>query len=370
MNTPNQVNTPVVSTNLPPDQLSPKEVIARAKNFQHVIKRNWLVLLGMIAISGVIGYIIDATSKKKTLYSAKIVFNLGGGNGGNQMADLGALASAFGLGQAAPEANIFTGDNFMLYTKSRPVLEKTLMKTVVINDTSFLLVNYYMMHSGIRNTEWEESDDLHDFTFKEAKQREKFSKLEIAAMADIESRLADEISIKGVDRKSSFMSLIAEMENPELAKAFVENHIVTVEDDYKSKQTRKTRDMLTLLEHRVDSLYRKLSGTEDKLASYLNQNQQVVVAEGQLKESRLNRSSTFLTQQYYGAVTSLDNLRLSLIREQPLFTIIEPVMLPLFRTVPAKIAMQAGLAIGLVLGIVVVFIRETLRNMARNKEVS
>ncbi len=365
MNTPNQINTPVGAANLPPDQLSPKEVVARAKKFQYVVKRNWMLLLGFIIISGLIGYLIDASSKKKTVYAAKIVFNLGGGGGGGgQMADLGALASAFGLGQSTPEASIFTGDNFMIYTRSRPVVEKTLMKTVVINDTSYLLINYYMKYSGIRDKEWEESEELRDFTFTEAKERKNYNKLEIAAMADIHARLGDELSIKQVDRKSSFMSLVAEMESVELAKAFVENHIVTIEEDYKKKQTKKTTDMLTVLANRVDSLYRKLSGTEDKLASYLNQNQQVVVAEGQLRESRLNRSSTFLTQQYYAAVTSLDNLKLSLIREQPLFTIIEPVILPLYATIPANIAMQAGLAIGLVLGIVVVFIRETLRSMA------
>ncbi len=368
MNTPSQTPAPLQGTALPPNQLSPIEVMERAKKFQYILRRNWYILLGTVLVGGLIGFYNDATSKKKTIYSGKIIFNLGGGGGGGgQMAELGALASAFGLGQAAPEANIFTGDNFMLYTKSRPVLEKTLMKTVVVRDTAHLLVNYYIKHSGILDNEWEESDDLRDFTFAAAKPREKYTKKEIAAMADIHARLADELTIKQVDRKSTFMAMIAGMENVELAKAFVENHIVTIEDDYKQKQTKKTRDMLSLLERRVDSLYRKMSGTENRLATYMNQNQQVVVAEGQLRQERLSRNSTFLTQQYYGAVASLDNMRLSLIREQPLFTIIEPVILPLFRNVPVKAAMQIGLAIGLVLGIVAIFIRETLRNLKRSR---
>lgn len=368
MNTPNQKTPPAVAGGdaLAPDQLSPKEVMARAKNFQFVVKRNWLLLLGVIILGGVIGFFIDATNKKKTVYAAKITFNLGsGGGGGGQMAELGALASAFGLGQSAPQAGIFSGDNFMLYVKSRPVLEKTLMKTVVIKDTSYLLVNYYIKHSGIRDVEWEENDSLRNFTFKEAKERPNYTKNEIDAMADIHARLADELTIKQVDRKSTFMALGAGMENVELAKAFVENHIVTIEKDYKEKQTKKTTDMMRVLEARVNELNRKLSGTEDKLATYLNQNQQVIAAEGQLQENRLSRSSSFLSQQYYGAVTTYENMKLTLIREEPLFTIIEPVILPLFKTVPQKIATQAGLAIGLVLGIVIVFIRETLRNMSK-----
>ncbi|MBO0952425.1 hypothetical protein [Fibrella forsythiae] len=364
MNTPNQINSQVGSANLPPDQLSPNEVIARAKKFQYIAKRNWKIAVALIIISGAIGYWIDKSSTKKTVYVGKIVFNLGGGSGSSQMADLGALASAFGLGQAAPEANLFTGENFMLYTKSVPVIEKTLMKTVVINKKPTLLVNYYIEHSGILDKEWEKNEPLRRFRFKQAKKREDYNELEIAAMAGIHGRLVDELYIKPLERKSSFMALNAAMENVALAKTFVETHIVTIEDDYRLKQTKKTQEMQKFLEHRVDSLFRRLSGTEDQLASYINQNQQVVVAEGQLRQARLNRTSGFLNQQYYTAVTSLDNLKLSLIREQPLFTIIEPVILPLYSTTPPKIAMQAGFAIGLVLSIVIIFIRETLRKSA------
>ena len=372
MTTTNQPGTSVTPGVLSPgvsspDQVSPKEVVARAKKFQTIVKRNWPILVAVIITGGVIGYFIDASSKKKTTYSARIVFNIGGGSGGGggQMAELGALASAFGLGQSAPEASIFTGENFMLYSKSRPVLETTLMDTVMINDTARLLVNHYLEKSGIRDNEWEEDDTLRTFLFSGPKKREDFNQREIEVMSTIHARLGDELQIKQLERKATFMGLIAEMENVQLAKAFVEKHIVTIENDYKSKQTKKTREMLDLLAGRVNELGGKLAGTENKLAQYQNQNQQVVVAEGQLQENRLTRNTRFLTEQYYGAINSYENMKLSLIREQPLFTLIEPVILPLFRTVPPKIAMQAGLAIGLVLGIVIVFIRETLRNMGK-----
>lgn len=364
MNAPQSKSTPIVTAPLSPDQVSPKEVIARAAKLKDVARRNWLLLLGIVAIGGIIGYIVDLTSKKKPTYLAHIVFNLGGGSSGGQMGDLGALASAFGIGQSTPDASIFTGENFLLYARSKPVVEKTLMKTVRIKGVDTLLVNYFIAHSGIRDKEWEDLDDLKSFSFKSAKDRKDFTPTEQAAMYDIYSRIDGEVTIRPVDRKSSFMELVAQMEDPDLAKAYVENHLETLEDDYKKKQTKKTREMLSLLERRVDSLSRRLTGTEDRLAAYVNQNQQVVVAEGQLQQNRLTRNSTFLTQQYYAAVTSLDNMRLSLIREQPLFTEIEPVILPLFKKVPIKAGLQAGLAIGLVLGLVVIFLRESFRSPA------
>lgn len=364
MNTPQPKSTPIVTAPLSPDQISPTEVIARAAKLKDVARRNWPLLLGIIALGGIIGFIVDLTSKKKPTYLARIVFNLGGGSSGGQMGELGALASAFGLGQATPDASIFSGENFLLYARSKPVVEKTLMKTVNIKGVDTLLVNYFIVHSGIRDKEWEDNEDLRTFSFKGAKDRKNFTPLEQAAMYDIYNRIDGEVTIRPVDRKSSFMELVAQTEDPELAKAYVENHLETIEEDYKKKQTKKTREMLSLLERRVDSLSRRLTGTEDRLATYMNQNQQVVVAEGQLQQNRLTRNSAFLQQQYFAAVTSLDNMRLSLIREQPLFTEIEPVMLPLFRKVPVKAGLQAGLAIGLVLGLVIVFLRESFRTPA------
>ena len=352
---------------LPPDQISPKAVVARTAKIRRVIRRNWYILVGAITLGLGIGYLIDASSKAKTTYAAKIVFNLGGGGGGGmgQMGDLGALASAFGVGQMAPDANIFSGENFIQYAKSRPVVEKTLMKTVKINGQDTLLVNYYIAHSGIKEKEWEKSKEFENFVLPRAKTRDEYTKDDNTAMAIIYERMLGELSIKGVDRRSSFMALGATTEHELLSKALVENHIVTIEDDYRKKQTKKTREMLDMLGRRVDSLHRVMTGTENRLANYMNQNQQVIVAQNQINESRLTRSSSFLTQQYYGALTNLDNMKLSLIREQPLFTVIEDVYLPLYKEVPGKVGTQAGIAIGLVLGVVIVFLRETLGKMGK-----
>ncbi|MBO0936920.1 hypothetical protein J2I47_10225 [Fibrella sp. HMF5335] len=363
-----QTGNNAMGKTLPPDQISPKAVVARAAKIRQVIRRNWYILIAAIALGLVIGYIIDATSTKKTTYSAKIVFNLGGGGGGGglgSMGDIGALASAFGVGQAAPDANIFSGENFIQYAKSRPVVEKTLMKTVKINGQDTLLVNYYIAHSGIREKEWEKSKEFENYHFPRAKTRDEYTKDDNTAMAIIYERLLGELSIKGVDRKSSFMALGATTEHELLSKALVENHIETIEADYRKKQTKKTREMLTMLSDRVDSLGRVMTGTENKLARYMNENQQVIVAQNQINEGRLQRNSSFLTSQYYGALTQLDNMKLSLIREQPLFTIIEDVYLPLYKEVPGKIGTQAGVAIGLVLGVVAIFLRETLSKVGK-----
>lgn len=349
---------------LPPDQISPKSVVLRIVQLKYVARRNWKLLLILTAIGGIIGFVYDLMHQKKPVYTATITFNLGGGgNGGSGFGDLGALAGAFGLNAGAPDANIFVGDNFLIYAKSRPVVEKTLMKTVKIRGRDTLLVDYYIRHSGIRDEEWEESDTLRAFSFGKAKKTTEYTQLERIAMSQIYTRIKSEMDVTQPERKSSFMELRCGMQDEMLAANFLETQLKTIEEDYRQKQTKKTREMYDLLTSRADSLARVLTGTENRLAQYMDQNQQMVVAQGQITQSKLTRNSTFLSTIYYQALQSADNMRLTLIREAPLFTIIEPVALPLYKEIITPVGKQAGIALGLLLALIIIFLRETYRSI-------
>ena len=352
---------------VPADQISPKAVVLRILALRTVFQRNWKLILTLTLVGGVIGFIIDRTKARKPTYNAAITFNLGGGSSSNFGGELGALAGAFGLGNSAPDASIFSGENFLIYAKSRPVVVKTLMKTVPINGHDTLLIDYYIRHSGIRDKEWEENDTLRAIQFGMAKLPEQYNKREVNAVAQVFARISNEMSVSQPERKSSFMRLSASLEDEMLSKAFVETHLKTIEEDYRQKQTKKSSEMLSLLNNRADSLGRLLSGTESRLAQYRDQNQQMVVAAGVMAESRLTRSTSYLQTQYFSALANAENMRLSLIREAPLFTIIEPVALPLYKDVASSVALQIGLILGLLLSLLVVFLRETYRSIMREE---
>ncbi|GAB3888461.1 hypothetical protein GCM10028825_21240 [Spirosoma agri] len=352
---------------LPPDQISPKAVVLRLSKIKDIARRNWKLLLILTAIGGVIGFIYDITHKKQPVYNATMTFNLGGGGSSNSFGELSSLAGAFGLSQGAPDASIFVGDNFLIYAKSRPVVEKTLMKTVKINGVDTLLVDYYIRHSGILDEDWEASDTLQSFRFGKSKKPEEYSKLERIAMSQIYTRIKGEMSVTQPERKSSFMELRSAMQDEMLAASFLENHLETIEQDYRQKQTKKTSEMYQLLRTRADSIAGMLAGTENKLAQYMDQNQQMVVAQGQINQTKLTRNSSFLSTIYYQALQSADNMRLSLIREAPLFTIIEPVELPLYKETITPIGMQAGIALGLILAFIAIFLREAYRSVMREE---
>ncbi len=353
---------------LPPDQFSPKTALLQLFKLKDVAKRNWKVLLLSVILCGLFGYAYDYFNEDKPLYTSSILFNLGGGSSGASFGgDLGALASAFGMGGGASDANIFSGDNFLVYAQSRPVVEKTLMYQDTIHGKPVLLANYYIENSGIRDKEWEDSDSLRSFRFTKSKKSSEYTKMEQLVMSQIYARIGTEISVSQPERKSSFMQIYCGMEDEQLTAHFLTTHLRTIESDYRQKETKKTREMYDLTKSRADSLLRVMTGTENKLARYMDQNQQMVVAQGRITETKLTRNSTFLSTLYYQTLQQLDAIRLSLIREAPLFTVIEPVSFPLTRTGVTPVGLRLGIALGVILGIIIIFLRETYRSIMREE---
>jgi hypothetical protein len=147
---------------IPEDELSPKEVVEKVLVVKTALFRNWKMILLLPIVGFGIGYAMDTYLKKPNTYEANVVFNLGGGS---QASGLGDVAGLLGLGNA-PDANIFTGENFFYFVKSRPVLERNLMKEVEIHGRKEIFANFYIDSSGIKTSDWEERPSCKSSIFK------------------------------------------------------------------------------------------------------------------------------------------------------------------------------------------------------------
>lgn len=332
---------------IPEDQLTPRDVIDKVIEVKSALVRNWpfLILLPLIGFG--IGYGMDSYLKTPNQYEAEVVFNLGGG----QSSGPGDLAGLLGLGNA-PDANIFTGDNFFYFVKSRPVIERNLMKEVDVNGTKMILANFYIDSSGIKQTEWKDRPELQSFHFASRD----LTKLDLSSrviLNELVQKVSKSTEIAALERKSSFIQLSTSMENERLAGLWVTTLLKTVEEMYTESQTQKTRKTLSLLQHRADSLAVVLGIAEHKLARELDYSAQIYLPEAKISANKMERKSTFLQTLYYEAMGNAEKMRVSLVREAPLFTEIEGIKIPLDLKSEdkrrAKIGALAGLLIALVL---------------------
>lgn len=337
---------------IPEDELSPKEVVEKILVVKNALIRNWHWLLLLPAVGFGIGYAMDTYENKPPTYEANVVFNLGAAGASSGIGDVAGL---LGLG-AQPDANIFTGENFFYFVKSRPVLERNLMKEVEINGKKQILANFYIDSSGIKTSDWADYPDLlkFHFTTNDIKKMDLNSRINLNAIV---KRTAEATEIAALDRKSSFTSISTKMENEHLAGLWVTTLLETVEEMYTENQTQKTRKTLRLLNHRADSLAQVLGIAEHKLARQLDYSAQIMMPEAKVSANSMERKSSFLQQLYYEAMANAEKMRISLVKEAPLFTEIEGIKVPLDVKYEDKRNAKIGALAGLMIALIFVYFR-------------
>ncbi|HEV7381184.1 MAG TPA: hypothetical protein VGN64_15410 [Dyadobacter sp.] len=339
----------------PDDELTPQDVIEKIQVIKRAIMKNWLVLVLLPALGFGIGYGLDLILKTPNEYEADVVFNLGGGQSSGGFGDMAGL---LGLGNA-PDANIFTGENFFYFVKSRPVIERNLLKEVDVRGKKMILANFFIDSSGIKQKEWEEVPEFHTFRFASSNVKELDMNSRIV-LNQLVRKATDLTEIGPLERKSSFSKLSTKMENETLAGLWVTSLLTTVEEMYTENQTQKTRKQLRLLESRRDSLGRVLGVAENRLAREVDLSTQVYDPTVKVSASRMEKKSAFLQTMYYEAMASAEKMRVSLVREAPLFTEIEGIKVPLDVKAIDKTRAKIGLLIGLFLALVFTYLRTAL----------
>jgi hypothetical protein len=340
------------------EQITPREVILKIASAKNALAKSWKVILLLIALGFGIGYAMDVYLVKPNSYEATIVFNMGGST---QSSDMGNLAGLFGM-SSATDANIFTGDNFFYFVESRPVIERALLRNVVVHGKPVILANFVIDSSGIKDDEWEDRPTLHSFRFTQTNP-DSLDMDSRVVLNELVIKLKSITDIATLERKSSFIALTASIQNETLAALWVKTLLKTVEEVYTEKQTKKSRNTLTLLQRRADSLAIILGKTEHRLAKEMDYSTQLIVPEAQISVNKLTRNTSFLQTLYYEAMGNAEKMRVSLVREAPLFTLIEDVKVPLDLKSESKKRAKIGALVGLMLALIYVYVKTIYRTI-------
>jgi hypothetical protein len=247
------------------------------------------------------------------------------------------------------------------------MIERALLKEVVLKKKKQLFINYYIQHSGILEKEWEEDEKMKKIRFVKGKPRNEFSIDESVAMMTIVGKIVEETQFDKNNPKSSFTILKSDMQEEEMAKVWLETLIETVTETYKETTTKKTREILNSAKSRVDSLSRVMTGMDAALARYQDANMGMVAQQAMIVQQKMSRNSSLVGSMYYQAVQSLESIRFSLIRETPLVTIIDAPFLPLPKKVyPMYKSVKAGVIIGFVLALFFLFVRRAVLEIMKS----
>jgi uncharacterized protein involved in exopolysaccharide biosynthesis len=334
------------------NEITLKEIILIIKSWWLFVLSKWVIIL----IAGIIGGAIGLTyaSLKKLTYNAEVNFVLQDEKANSGMGSAMGLASQIGIDVGGGAGGEFSGDNLLELMKSRSIVEKALLSTVVIDKKPLTLAEFYISFKGLRE-DWE-GKPQHDVKFLPNADRSKFSLTQNSILNSIYgSLLVKELKVEKKDKKSSIISIKVNSTNELFSKYFAEKLAEVVSNYYVESKIEKGSKNVAVLQHQVDSvrsaLYSAISGVASSIDATPNPNPllQVLRVPSQRKSVDMTQNSAILSELAKQLVIA----KTSVLQETPLIQIIDSPILPLE---VQGIGKSKGILIGAVISVIVTMI--------------
>lgn len=312
---------------LKPEQFSFKNIIIKGLMIIPYLKNNYKKLILGAIIGLCTGLAVEYYRSNDKKFKAEVVFLLdndkvsGGG--------LSDLASSLGLGDfGGSNTSLFSGENFKELFKTKSLLRKAILTKVKIGDNNDIYGNIFLKKCDLFEREWSHlPEHIKNYKFKNSNSKT-ISNDDKVIVDLIGLYLNGSSELKNENPKSTFQTLKVETRNDTLSYLWSKLYLNTLADFYITNKNKKSNELLEILDKRKDSLKTALYYTQGKLANYTDQNQQIVFQRARIIADRLQMNSTQLQTMYLESVRNYDNLKFSLVKETPLFTIISEPELP------------------------------------------
>ncbi len=314
------------------NQISIRDLIIKIKSLIFLLKSKWKILLIIGTIGGIIGLFIDLIYKPT--YKASLTFAMeedkGGGNGGISGA-LG-LASSFGIDLGGAGGGAFSANNLGELMKSRLIIEKVLLKPIVIKGKKTNLLEYYIEFNQLRKL-WSKNPSLSNINFESNIERTKYSLQQDSILQQIHKTLIDKdnLSIMQKDKKVTILTIEVVSENELFSLLFCENLAMETSDFYIETKSKKARMNVNVLQNQVDSVRGQLNGAITGVAVStdnvynLNPALNIKGAPTKKKQIDIQINTAIITN----LVVQLELAKINLRKETPLIQLIDKPILPL-----------------------------------------
>lgn len=172
-----------------------------------------------------------------------------------------------------------------------------------------------------------------------------------------------------VDQETGLMTISVTAGGPQLAASLAESFLDHFTTRVRAIRTEKVRERLQFVEGRFQEVEQELEAAEDRLAQFLERNQNPTTATLQFRRDRLQRQVSFKEQLYSELQSQLTQTRLDLQRRQPVVTIVEQPVPPVDRSAPQRtLIVLLNVILGGILGVVGAFLKAFLQRTGEDEE--
>ena len=342
------------------------DLIALAKTFWSGRR----TLIKSILICGILGFFIAITTSKEFVATSIMVPS--GSTGGSQLGGLGGLAAMAGIslgsatgGELSPTVypQIISSLPYQLELMKTPLNFKELSKPVTFFDyyTEVQKPNLFLKYTiglpgvilgipgaiikAIKGEEPEKAiigDEKSPYELT-SKQR------------DVRQILSELISLE-VNPKEGILTLSAKMPEARAAAQLGQRAQELLQQYIIEFKIKKAKANLDFIQQRYDETAQKFEAAQLKLASFSDRNKNVSLATAKTEETRLTSQFNLVYGIYSELAKQLEQAKIQVKQDTPVFTIIEPVSVPTKKSKPNRpMILFIWLFLGGVLGTGIVF---------------
>ena len=333
----------------------------------------------VFALLGVI-FALSSTN----VYTATTTFIPKGKSSGSVGGSLGSLASLAGIslgGMSGGDSEI-PPTMYPMVLNSIPFLEKTLLLEVPLNGQNIVIKEYLLTQMYFKESN---SFDFLNFLKKYTIGLPALLKGKIFAKMNALPSAAENITIKrltyedeqlfnylkglvtiSVDKKEGFITLSVQDKDPQVAAIIAQNTQHLLQQEVIDFKIKNAQELLTFTETLYTEKKVAFEALQDELASFRDQHQNISSGLFENKLSRLESELAIASAVNEELAKQVEQARIQVSKDTPIFTIIDPVVIPNQRTSPKRTLIVFGFTfLGFFLGLGYALIKEPFAAMRK-----
>ena len=357
------------------DESPKKDVIDIVKLIAEIWK-NRNVSLGLMVLMSLIGVFLSLT--RPIIYTASSKFILKANSGVSMGSNIGGLASLAGLDIGNTSAST-PGIPTTLYPTlihSNPFITNLLGIRVPFNGNQVSLSEFLVMENEASLITRLQKYTLGLFgsvkkipshknlivsSLPNTNELQKYSLEESALL----QRVKEIITIT-VDNKEGFVNLKGIHSNPEIAAIIVLESQKLLQEKVINFKLKNARETLSFTQNLFDNEKIKFETLQDELANFRDQHQNIRSGLFQNKLLRLETNLAITQNLNEELAKQVEQAKIQVTKDTPIFTIIEPVTIPNKRTSPQRTLIVSGfMLMGLLLGLSYQLIKAPLAKLKK-----
>jgi uncharacterized protein involved in exopolysaccharide biosynthesis len=147
-------------------------------------------------------------------------------------------------------------------------------------------------------------------------------------------KAVSEMLSASVNPESGLMTISVTAMGPDLSADLARSFVQHLTSRVRTLRTEKIRQQLSFAEERFNQVESELKQAEDRLAQFLERNQNPTTATLRFQRDRLQQQVSFKEQLYSELQSQVTQTRFNLQRQQPVVTVVEHPVAPTKRSAP------------------------------------